>query len=58
KPGNGVYAFLLEGAATVGGKALTKRDGLGLWETDGIDISATEDAKLLLMEVPMELPGQ
>lgn len=58
KPGNGIYAFLLEGAATVGGKALTKRDGLGLWETDGIDISATEDAKLLLMEVPMELPGQ
>lgn len=55
KAGNGIYAFLLEGEATVGGQALGKRDGLGVWETDKIDITANQDAKLLLMEVPMEL---
>ncbi|MEO0732025.1 MAG: pirin family protein [Bacteroidota bacterium] len=55
KEGNGVYAFLLEGAATVAGKPLTKRDGLGVWETGGFDISVSKNAKLLLMEVPMEI---
>lgn len=57
KPGNGVYAFLLEGAATVAGQALAKRDGFGVWDTGEIEITATQDAKLLLMEVPMELPA-
>ncbi|MEM9525981.1 MAG: pirin family protein [Bacteroidota bacterium] len=57
KEGNGVYAFLLEGEATVAGQSLAKRDGFGVWETDKFEITATQDAKLLLMEVPMELPA-
>jgi redox-sensitive bicupin YhaK (pirin superfamily) len=55
KSGNGVYAFVLEGAVTIGGQALDRRDGLGLWDTDNLEITATEDARLLLMEVPMTL---
>lgn len=58
KPGNGVYAFLLEGKATVAGQELDRRDGLGVWETDAFPITTSDDARLLLMEVPMELPGQ
>ncbi|MEL6358694.1 MAG: pirin family protein [Bacteroidota bacterium] len=50
---NGVYAFLLEGEATINGQPLERRDGYGLWNIDQLDIEATADAKVLLMEVPM-----
>jgi len=55
KTGNGVYAFLLDGEATIEGKPLSKRDGLGIWETDSIEIKTGSKAQLLLMEVPMTL---
>ncbi len=53
KNGNGVYAFIIEGEVTINGQKLNKRDGLGVWETDKISISADTDAEVLLMEVPM-----
>jgi redox-sensitive bicupin YhaK (pirin superfamily) len=55
KSGNGVYVFLLEGDVTIDGQPLNKRDGFGVWDTETIGISANTDAKVLLMEVPMEL---
>lgn len=58
KKGNGVYTFILEGDVSVSGQSLNKRDGLGVWDTDHLSISAESDAKVLLMEVPMELPGK
>lgn len=54
KPGNGVYAFVLEGDVTINGQALHRRDGFGLWEVDKLDIKADSAAELLLMEVPMQ----
>jgi len=54
KAGNGVYAFVLEGDVSVNGQPLHRRDGLGIWETDGFTISADSNAEILLMEVPME----
>ncbi|GAA4371993.1 pirin family protein [Hymenobacter koreensis] len=53
KPGNGVYAFVLEGDVTINGQTLHRRDGFGIWETDRFDIKADSNAELLLMEVPM-----
>ena len=50
---NGVYAFVLEGDVTINGEVLNKRDGLGISETDVLNITADADARLLLMEVPM-----
>lgn len=50
---NGVYAFLIEGKATINNQALEKRDGFGVWNTDTLDIKADSNAELLLMEVPM-----
>ncbi len=50
---NGVYAFVLEGSATVAGEVLGTRDGLGITETDQFKITAITDTKILLMEVPM-----
>lgn len=51
---NGVYAFLIDGEATIKGQPLKKRDGFGIWDTDKLDIQADSNTELLLMEVPME----
>lgn len=56
KAGNGVYAFVLKGNATIAGKPLSSRDGLGIWDTESFDVVADSDTEILLMEVPMELP--
>ncbi len=50
---NGVYVYVLEGSAEVAGKSLGRRDGLGIWETETFEISASADSEILLMEVPM-----
>ena len=56
KAGNGIYAFVLKGDFTIGNISLNERDGLGIWDTNTISITAnTPDAELLLMEVPMQL---
>jgi redox-sensitive bicupin YhaK (pirin superfamily) len=53
---NGVYAFIIEGSFTINGNKLSKRDGVGIWDTDAIEIESNEDnAEILLMEVPMKL---
>lgn len=52
---NGVYAFVLDGAVNIEGQQLDKRDGFGVWDTDSITVRATKDAKILLMDVPMQL---
>jgi redox-sensitive bicupin YhaK (pirin superfamily) len=53
--GNGVYAFVLEGEVTINGEKLGKRDALGIWDTDKIDITANTNAEILLIDVPMNL---
>lgn len=56
KTGNGIYAFVLKGDFTIGNIALNERDGLGIWDTNTITITANSaDAEILLMEVPMKL---
>ena len=53
--GNGVYAFVINGDVTINGQALNYRDGLGLWDIDQLKITSnSQDAELLLMEVPMK----
>lgn len=55
KKGNGVYAFILKGKFTINNIDLDVRDGLGLTNTDTIEIiSKSDDAAILLMEVPMQ----
>lgn len=52
---NGVYVFVLKGAVTIGDQKLGNRDGIGIWETDQITISADNDTEILLMDVPMSI---
>lgn len=51
---NGVYAFVLEGDVTINEIVLNRRDGLGLSETEQLNIKADNNAEILLMEVPMQ----
>lgn len=55
KPENGVYLFVLEGQVDVASNKLNRRDGFGIWNTKSLEISALNDAKFLLMEVPILL---
>jgi len=53
KTGSGVYVFVIEGSVSIGDQELTRRDGLGVTETDTFSIKAQEESEVLLMEVPM-----
>ena len=56
KKGNGIYVFVIKGDFTIGSIALNQRDGVGIWDTDEITITSnSQDAEILLMEVPMAL---
>ena len=52
---NGVYIFVLEGEVEVEGQVLERRDGFGVWETDKIAVKASKAARVLLMDVPMQM---
>ena len=54
-PSNGVYAFVIEGKVILADTPLEKRDALGVWNTDSFTLSASENTRILLMEVPMSL---
>ncbi len=50
---NGLYVFLLEGNCIVAGESLSKRDGMGVWESNTIEFDILSASKILLMEVPL-----
>ncbi|KGN93978.1 pirin family protein [Porphyromonas crevioricanis] len=53
---NGAYFFVISGRLEVAGQELGPSDGFGVWETNDIPVHATEDAVVLVMDVPMQLP--
>lgn len=53
-PANGVYIFVLEGKIEIEENTLLKRDGIGISETEEIEIEFRKGSKILLMEVPMD----
>ncbi len=54
---NGVYVFVLKGNVSVISDNKTQnldtKDGFGIWETKNFELEASQDAEVLLMEVPM-----
>jgi quercetin 2,3-dioxygenase len=54
KDGNGFYIMTIDGEIEVNGETLEKRDAIGIWETNAIEIKATTNSKFLVMEIPME----
>lgn len=53
-PGNGAYVFLIDGEIEVEGSKLDRRDALGVYDTDRIDITVCDNSQILIIEVPME----
>jgi hypothetical protein len=53
-PGNGVYLMNIEGEKVIAEQTLGSRDALGVWETNSVKIQASEQGRLLLIEVPMQ----
>lgn len=53
--GNGVFLVNISGTVKVGDINLSKRDAAGISETDNFSVTATEDAELLAIEIPMNL---
>lgn len=48
----GAYIFIVSGSATICGLNLDARDGIGIYESNSIDIMATSDTYLINLEVP------
>jgi redox-sensitive bicupin YhaK (pirin superfamily) len=55
KTGNGLYAFVIEGEVEINGQKLGRRDAIGLWDTQNVDIEALNTSEILLMDIPMEI---
>lgn len=54
KEDNGFYIMNIEGEIEVNGEKLEKRDAIGIWKTNEIEIKANSDSRFLIMEIPME----
>jgi quercetin 2,3-dioxygenase len=52
---SGVYIFVIEGSITVGETTLGKRDAIGVYATDALELVANETAEMLLIEVPLQV---
>lgn len=54
---NGIFLFVLEGKIEINGEILGRRDAIGIWDIEKVQIKALDSSSLLLMEIPMELPA-
>lgn len=52
---HGVYLFVINGSITVDGKTLNTRDAIGISAIEAVNITATADSDILLLEVPMHI---
>ncbi len=52
-PGRGVYAYLIDGAATFDGEELATGDAAEVTDADELRIRASETSELILVDVPM-----
>ncbi|MCA5006612.1 pirin family protein [Sphingobacterium bovistauri] len=51
--GTGVYIFLLEGQLEVADETLSRRDAIGITDISSVNLKASQNASVLIMEVPM-----
>ena len=56
RPENGAYIFVLNGKIKIGEQILSKRDAMGIWDTTDFGIETIEDAKFIVLDIPMEMP--
>lgn len=51
--GNGVFLVVINGSVQINEQQLNRRDALGISETESFTVTASEDAELLAIEIPM-----
>ena len=51
---NGVYLFIVDGGIIIDNTELSKRDGIGITESNSFEIKAISNSKILFIEVPMQ----
>ena len=49
----GVFVFSIDGLLQVSGKQLNPRDGIGIWDTDTINVNAITESRFLVIETPI-----
>lgn len=49
----GVYLFNIDGELNVNGSKLNKRDSIGIWEADNIEIDCEKESRFILIEAPI-----
>ena len=50
---NGLYIFVIDGDIEVEGNSLSKRDAIGISETNKVSIKSNKNSELVIVEVPM-----
>lgn len=50
---NGIYLFVIEGALVIDQLTLDRRDGVGIWDFSLLEIKATKNSEILVMEIPV-----
>lgn len=50
---NGVYIFVIEGKIEIEGDMLSRRDAIGIQETERIKIKAEDNSEVLIIEIPL-----
>lgn len=48
-----VFVFVIEGKINICGQNINKRDAIGVWETDTIQIDIEQDTEFIVIEVPI-----
>lgn len=48
-----VYIFVMEGSLKINNETIGKRDGIGLWQTDSINIVTEQESEFIVIEVPV-----
>lgn len=51
---NGVFMLLIDGQVEIENEQLKKRDAIGVWQSQYVDIKSVEFSKLLIIEVPLK----
>lgn len=51
--GQGVYLMVVEGSASIEGQTLARRDAIGIWDFEALEVSIKANTKILALEVPM-----
>lgn len=52
KAGQGLFVMVISGSARIGDQQLNARDGLGIYDTDQVEIDIQPSSEILLIEVP------